>query len=219
MILLLLILLYIPFYAYGNELYSINKTTIQKGQFGYLYLFGEIKNNSEKILTNITLSANFIDFDNNIIGTYARSPEIDTLNPNQFSPFEIIYLDPNTITKVRNFSLSVDYKIGKAKPNLLYIDHINNRLDFTGFYYINGEITNIGTHPANNVTVVATIYDLDGNIIGITKAITEPFIIEPQNKGAFGLAVNAKKISFKIKDFILQAYSDKYLSNIFNQTR
>ena len=91
MILLFLILLYIPFYVYGNELYSINKTTLQKDQFGYLHLFGEIKNNSEKILTNITLSANFIDCDNNIIGAYARSPEINTLNPNQFSPFEIIY--------------------------------------------------------------------------------------------------------------------------------
>jgi hypothetical protein len=213
MIILFLILLYIPFYVYGNELYSINKTTLQKDQFGYLHLFGEIKNNSEKILTNITLSSNFIDFDNNIIGTYARSPEINTLNPNQFSPFEIIYLDPNTITKVKNFSLSVDYQIGKAKPNLLSIDHINNRLDFTGFYYINGEIKNIGTHSANNVTVIATIYDLHGNIIGITKAITEPFVIGAKNKAAFGLAVNDKTVASKIKDFAIQAYSDIYLSN------
>ncbi len=74
----------------------------------------------------------------------------------------------------------------------------------------------MGTDTANNVTVVATIYDLDGNLIGITKAITEPFIIASQNKAAFGLAVNAKTVSFKIKNFILHAYSDKYLSNTFN---
>ena len=216
MILLFLILLYIPFYVYGNELYSINKTTLQKDQFGYLHLFGEIKNKSEKTLTNLTLSSNFSDVDNNIIGTYSRSPEINTLNPNQFSPFEIIYLDPNSIDKVKNYSLSVEYKVGKEKPNLLSIDNVNDRLDFTGFYYINGEITNIGIKTAYNVTVVVTIYDRDGNIIGITKAITEPFIIASQNKAAFGLAVNAKTLSFKIKDFILQAYSDKYLSNTFS---
>ena len=213
MILLFLILLYIPYYVYANELYSINKTTLHKDQFGYLYLFGEIKNNSEKSLTNITLSANFLDFDNNILGTYSRNPEINTINPNQFSPFEIIYLDPNTIAKVKNFSFSVDYQIGKEKPNLLSLDHLNSRLDFTGFYYINGEITNIGNNTANNVTVVATIYDLNGNIIGITKAITEPFVIGSKNKAAFGLAVNDKTVSFKIKGFTLQAYSDKYLSN------
>lgn len=213
-ILLFLFLLYIPFYASGNELYSINKTKLQEDQFGYLHLFGEIRNNSEKSLTNITLSAKFFDLNNNILGTYSRSPEINTLNPNQFSPFEIIYLNRDTIDKVRNFSFSVDYKVGQEKPNLLSIDHINNRLDFTGFYYINGEITNIGTNTANNVTVVATIYDLDGNILGITKAITEPFVIGSKNIAAFGLAINDKTIAFKIKDFTLQAYSDIYLSNI-----
>lgn len=215
-ILLFVILFYIPVYSYENELYSIDKTSLQKDEFGYLHLFGEIKNKSEKTLTNITLSSNFSDINNNVIGTYSRSPEINTLNPNQFSPFEIIYLDPNSIDKVKNYSLSVEYKVAKEKPNLLSIDHVNDRLDFTGFYYINGEITNRGTDTANNVTVVATIYDLDGNLIGITKAITEPFIIASQNKAAFGLAVNAKTVSFKIKNFILQAYSDKYLSNTFN---
>jgi hypothetical protein len=214
-ILLFLILLYIPFYGYGNELYSINKTTLQKDQFGYLRLFGEIKNTSEKNLTNITLSANFLDLENNILGTYSRSPEINTLNPNQFSPFEIIYLDPNTIDNVRNFSFSVNYKFGKEKPNFLFINDINKRLDFNGFFYINGEITNIGTNTANNVTVVATVYDIDGKIIGITKAITEPFVIGSKNKAAFGLAVNDKTVAFKIKDFVLQAYSDIYLSNTF----
>ena len=218
-ILLIIFLIYIPLYSYENELYSIDKTTLQKDEFGYLHLFGEIKNKSEKTLTNITLSSNFSDLNNNVIGTYSRSPEINTLNPNQSSPFEIIYLDSNSIDKVKNYSISVEYIIGNEKPNLLFINHVNDRLDFTGFYYINGEITNFGSATAYNITVVATLYDVYENIIGITKAITEPFIIEPQNKGAFGLAVNAKKISFKIKDFILQAYSDKYLSNIFNQTR
>lgn len=215
-ILLFIILFFIPVDSYENEIYSIDKTTLQKDKFGYLHLFGEIKNKSEKTLTNITLSSNFSDLDKNVIGTYSRSPELNTLNPNQFSAFEIIYLDRNSIDKVKNYSLLVEYKVGKEKPNLLSIDHVNDRLDFTGFYYINGEITNIGTNTAYNVTVVATIYDLDGNIIGITKAITEPFIITSQNKAAFGLAVNAKTISSKIKDFVLQAYSDKYLSNTFN---
>ena len=218
-ILLFIILFYNPVYSSKHEIYSIDKTNLQIDEFGYLHLFGEIKNKSEKTLTNITISSNFSDLNNNIIGIYSRSPEINTLNPNQSSPFEIIYLDPNSIDKVKNYSLSVEYKVGKEKPNLLSINHVNDRLDFTGFYYINGVITNFGSATAYNITVVATIYDIDENIIGITKAITEPFIIEPQNKAAFGLAINAKTESFKIKEFILQAYSDKYLSNIFNQMK
>lgn len=216
---LLILLLFLPVYfisyAYGNEIYTIDKTTLKENEFGYLYLFGEIKNNSDKTITNITLSSQFLDINNNVLGNYSRNPEINTLNPNQSSPFEIIYLEPTSIEKVVNFSISVDYKIGKEKPKLLYIDDVNDRLDFTGLYYINGEITNTGTNTANNVTVIAIIYDKDEKILSITKAITEPFVIVPKDKAAFGLAFNAKSDAQQINDFSLQAYSDNYLSNTF----
>lgn len=215
LILLFLLLFFIPSFIHGNEFYSIDKATLKEDEFGYLHLFGEIKNNSDKTITNITLSSKFLDIDNNVIGIYTRTPEINTLNPNQSSPFDIIYLEPTSVEKIKNFSLSAEYKVGKEKPQLLYINHINDRLDFTGFYYINGKITNKGTFTANNVTIIATIYDKDKNIIGITKAITEPFVIGSKDKAAFGLAINARTDASKMKDFSLQAYSDNYLSNTF----
>ncbi|MGE0242954.1 MAG: FxLYD domain-containing protein [Nitrososphaeraceae archaeon] len=216
---IIFILLNSPSYVSGNELYSINKISLQKDKFGYLHLFGEIRNISEKSLTNITLSFDFLDNNNNTLGSYFRDPEIDTLNPHQFSPFEIIYLDLNSVDNVKNYSYEVEYNISKEKPTLLKIDHVNNRLDFTGFYYINGKITNLGPKIANNVTVIATVFDHNDNILGITKAISEPFTIGIKENAAFGLAVNDKTISIKIKNYTLQAYSDKYLSNIFTIKR
>lgn len=216
---IIFILLDSPSYLYGNELYSINNISLQKDNFGYLHLFGEIINNSEKSLTNITLSFNFLDHNNNTLGSYFRAPEIDTLNPHQFSPFEIIYLDHNSVDKVKNYSYDVQYNISKEKPTLLKIDHVNNRLDLTGFYYINGKITNTGPDRANNITIIATMFDHNDNIIGITKAISEPFSIGHKEIAAFGLAFIDKTISLKIKDYTLQAYSDEYLSNIFTTKR
>ena len=213
------ILLNSPSYVSGNELYSINKISLHKDKFGYLHLFGEIRNISEKSLTNITLSFDFLDHNNNTLGSYFRESEIDTLNPHQFSPFEIIYLDLNSVDNVKNYSYEVEYNISKEKPTLLKIDHVNNRLDFTGFYYINGKITNLGPKIANNVTVIATVFDHNDKILGITKAISEPFTIGIKENAAFGLAVNDKTISIKIKNYTLQAYSDKYLSNIFTIKR
>ena len=216
---IIFMLLGCPSYLFGSEIYSINNISLQNDKFGYLHLFGKIINNSEKSLTNITISFNFLDHNNNTLGSYFRSPEIDTLNPRQFSPFEIIYLDQNSVDKVKDYSYDVDYSIGKEKPNFLKIEHLNNRLDLTGFYYINGKITNMGPERANNVTVIATMFDHNGNIIGITKAISEPFSIDPKESAAFGLAFIDKTISVKIKDYTLQAYSDKYLSNIFTTKR
>ncbi|MFB5601239.1 MAG: FxLYD domain-containing protein, partial [Nitrososphaeraceae archaeon] len=81
-----------------------------------------------------------------------------------------------------------------------------------GFYYINGQITNNGIENANNVTVVGTFYDKNGNVIGITEAITEPFSIPSKDSSAFGLTLTSKSQVSKVKDFSIKAYSDEYLS-------
>ena len=196
--------------------FTINNTSQYVDEFGYFYVLGEISNDSEESLVNITLKATFLDSDGRVLGEYFRNPEISVINPNEISPFEIIYLDPSTSEKVKNFTIATNFQIANkkdTKPEGLFIESVNSRLDFSGFYYINGKIKNEGIKNANNVTVVATIYDKKGNVIGITKSVTEPFVIPSGQTAAFGLAVTSKSSTFKISDFSLKAYSSEYLSH------
>ncbi|HET9774000.1 MAG TPA: FxLYD domain-containing protein [Nitrososphaeraceae archaeon] len=196
--------------------FTINNTSQYVDEFGYFYVLGEISNDSEESLVNITLKAKFLDSDGRVLGEYYRNPEISVINPNEISPFEIIYLDPSTSEKVKNFTIATNFQTANTqdtKPESLFIESVNSRLDFTGFYYINGKIKNEGIKNANNVTVVATIYDKKGNVIGITKSVTEPFVIPSGQTAAFGLAVSSKSSTFKISDFSLKAYSNEYLSH------
>ena len=209
----------VPAYASSvssSSSFAINNTSQYVDEFGYLYILGEISNHSEESLYNITLKATFFDSDGRVLGEYYRHPEISLINPNEISPFEIIYLDPSTSEKVKNFTIDTKFQTGNkldTKPESLFIESVNSRLDLTGFYYINGKIKNEGLQNANNVTVVATIYDKKGNVIGITKSVTEPFVIPPEQTAAFGLAVTSKSNTFKISDFSLKAYSSEYLSH------
>ena len=200
----------------SSSSFTINNTSQYVDEFGYLYILGEISNDSEESLSNITLKATFFDSDGRMLGEYYRHPEISVINPNEISPFEIIYLDPSTSEKVKNFTIDTKFQTGNkqnTKPESLFIESVNSRLDLTGFYYINGKIKNEGLQNANNVSVVATVYDKKGNVIGITKSVTEPFVIIPEQTSAFGLAVNSKSNTFKISDFSLKAYSNEYLSH------
>lgn len=200
----------------SSSSFTINNTSQYVDEFGYLYVLGEITNDSEESLSNITLKATFFDSAGRMLGEYYRHPEISVINPNEISPFEIIYLDPSTSDKVKNFTIDTKFQTGNkqdTKPESLFIESVNSRLDITGFYYINGKIKNEGLQNANNVTVVATVYDKKGNVIGITKSITEPFVIPTKQTAAFGLAVTSKSNTFKISDFSLKAYSNEYLSH------
>ena len=200
----------------SSPFFTVNSTSQYVDEFGYLYVLGEISNESEQPMVNITLKATFFDSEGQVLGEYYRHPEISVINPDEISPFEIIYLDPSTSDKVKDFKIATFYQTGNehyTKPENLFIESVNSRLDFTGFYYINGKIKNQGSENANNVTVVATVYDRNGNVIGLTKSITEPFVILPKETAAFGLAVTSKSNTFKISDFSLKAYSNEYLSH------
>ncbi|MDX1372431.1 MAG: FxLYD domain-containing protein [Nitrososphaeraceae archaeon] len=195
-----------------SEQYSIKNVEKYTDEFGYLYILGEIKNESKNPLVNITLIGNFYDRNGKLMDEYYRYPEITTLNPFENSPFQIIYLDPSTSNKVNNYTITAKYQTGKIKPAELIVESLNDKFDINGFYYINGNLKNNGTEEANNVTVIATIYDKDGKVIGLTKAITVPFSIPSKGFGAFSLVITFKSQAPKIQDFSVKAYSDKYLS-------
>ena len=60
-------------------------------------------------------------------------------------PFEILYIDTKTTKIVKDFRLSAIVLTVKGKPNALKVFSDSSRLDISGFYYINGGISNEGS--------------------------------------------------------------------------
>lgn len=184
--------------------------------FGYLHLMGQIKNNLNMPLENVTVESTFFDQDNKILGQYERKAELGVIDSNKTSPFEIIYLDTTTAQNIKNYTLSVKhYDVGTSKEKLLSIETVSSRPDISGFFYINGKIKNNGDKHATNAMIIATFYNNEGNVIGVSKAIVEPINIAKGRDGGFGLVFVEKELSFKIKNFALNAFSDQYVSEPF----
>ena len=81
-----------------------------------------------------------------------------------------------------------------------------------GFYYINGRISNEGSITATDSSVVATLYDKDGKVIAIGRALAEPVNILPDSLANFGIAVVEKSQVNKTRGYSLMAFSTQYLS-------
>ena len=192
-----------------------NNTSTYLDEFGYLHLYGEVINISNQPINNILLNAKFYDDKDNVLGKYFRYSEISTLFPNQSSPFEIIFLDRDNSKNIKDYDILLSYnhtKYNNTKlPNLL-ITEITERFDISGFYYINGKIYNLGNKDSSNSTVVATLYDKKGNVIDISRAITEPFTIPPNSEAAFSLTVVNKDTSLRLTEMHVSAESVEYVS-------
>jgi len=200
--------------AYSNSQtdFMVLRTNTILDNYGYLHLFGELKNISNEPTENIIIFATFFDVLGIPIGNASASTAIRNLNSGYTSPFELLLLDKNVARNVHDFSLQIKSDRGVEKNYLLEFTSVRPRLDIFGFYYIYGKVVNDGNETATNSLIISAFYDKNGKIIDITKAMAEPVNITTGYSASFSILMDKKEESHKIRNFSLIADSDQYLS-------
>jgi hypothetical protein len=196
----------------ANDDFRIQNTSSFIDESSIMHIYGEIVNTSNRSLSNVTVKGSFYDNSGKLLNDYQRVCELPTVNPSGICPFEILYIDTRTTKAVKDFKLSAVGTPAKEKPNALKVFSEGFRLDISGFYYINGRILNEGSEISTLTTVVATLYDKDGKVIALGRALAEPVSISPDNRASFGIAVTEKKQTYKTNSYSLIVYSNQYLS-------
>lgn len=200
--------------AFAASDFLIQKTSSFVDENKIMHVYGEVKNISNKTTTNVIVKGSFFDVDGTLLNHFQRTCELPTINSGGICPFEILYIDAKTTNRVKDFKLSATGIItDESKPTTLKIYSDNSRLDIFGFYYINGRISNEGSLTAANSSVVASLYDKDGKVIAIGRALAEPINIPSGNQASFGIAVTEKSQTYKTKSYSLVAYSDQGVSS------
>jgi hypothetical protein len=178
-----------------------------------MHVYGQVKNMADKAMTNVVVKAFFYDGIRKLLNEFQRSCELRTINPSSMCPFEILYIDTKTVGKIKDFKLSaIGTPTDNSKLTALKIYSDNSKLDILGFYYINGRILNEGPLTATDSLAIGTLYDKDGNVIAIARALAEPVNIAPNSQAAFGLVATQKLQTHKVKSYSLIVDSDQYVS-------
>lgn len=199
-------------YSSSQSDFIVQRTNTILDNYGYLHLFGELKNISNEPKNNIIIFATFLDARGMPIGNASASTAARNLNSGYTSPFEVLFLNKNIVNNVHDFSLQIKSERGVDKNYLLKFTSVRPRLDIFGFYYIYGKVLNNGNETAANSVIIAAFYDKNGKTIDITKAMTEPVNITSGSSASFSILMDKKEMSYKIRNFSLIADSDQYLS-------
>ena len=198
----------------ANDDFMIQNTSSLIDESALIHIYGEVRNISEMSIANVTIKGSFYDSRGKLLNVYQRTCELPTVNAGGVCPFEILYIDTKTTNNVKDFKLSALGTVtNMSKPTTLKLYSENSKLDILGFYYINGRISNEGSVTATDSSVVATLYDKDGKVIAIGRALAEPVNILPDSQANFGIAVTEKSQAYKIKSYSLMAYSTQYTSS------
>jgi hypothetical protein len=204
-----------------SQIYAQNEFVVQKtssfiDENKIMHVCGELRNLSQNAFTNVIVKGSFYNSDAKLLNEFQRSVELRTINPGEYSPFEILYIDSKTVDQIKSFKVSVqggtNVTRANPKPVTLLVQPSNARLDIFGIYYINGKVVNNGMQTATNTFITAALYDKNGSLIAIGRGLAEPLNITSHSNAAFGLVVTERSQTFKTKNYSLIAESDKSIS-------
>jgi hypothetical protein len=197
-------------FSFSNQFSYVDETKI-------MHVLGEIRNESDTAMGNVRIMISFYDREGNLLEEFQRVPALRVINPGESSPFEILYIDQQTVDVVANFTMSATGRETEQKEKQLKIISSNSRLDVLGIYYINAAARNEGQETATNAIMIATLYDKDGRVVAVSKALAEAgqgsSNMTAGSEAPFGIAVTEKLQTYKTARYSLVADSDQYASD------
>lgn len=198
--------------GYSLENFSVLEHNKVVDQNGFIHLFGQIRNISNETQSTITAHAEFYDKSGHNIGKASGIISVRSLDIGEISPFEIIFLDKNHNNQFFNYTLNFTSETGVNKPDNLILTYLKSRPDIFGYYYVSGRIFNMGNDTATNVLAIASFFDDNGRMIGLSSAIAEPSNMTSHSTSSFTVVMDDKLHSSKINNYSLTVDSDQYTS-------
>jgi len=177
------------------------------GNDGVTHIVGEIINDSDKPLNQISISAALYS-DNHIVHQTSSEPLINLIMPGMKGVFDIMIFD--NISQTDHYVLDLDYKVTQPKSQVIEItssELIRGQFDNI---IIQGTVVNNGDATANMVKVTATLYDRDGNVVAVSQDRTEPDYLRASDESFFVVTVQDKLQADKVVDYSIVAESEEY---------
>jgi hypothetical protein len=179
------------------------------GDDGSFHIVGEIVNNLEAPLNQINVHISLFDEDQQLIQKKDAKSWVNTVMPGMRGPFDLI-LTSNEAKDIRSYSLELDYQISPPKSQVIDITDSELTRDDHDNLMITGTVANNGEITANTISVIATLYDKQGNVAAVAKVNPKPDYLRAEDTAFFLISVPDKIQTRGVNDYTLIAESEEY---------
>ncbi len=205
---LLLVILFIFGISSAWAEVSIQNDQYYIGSDGSLHIVGEIHNQLDVPLNQIDVYVTLYA-ENEIVDTVRTSSLVNTIMPGMKGPFDLV-ITGQKAQMIDDYSVYVDYKVSLPKSQVIDIISSDISLDKFDNLMITGMVANNGEITANAISIVATLYDREGNVAAVSKSLARPDYLRSNDEIFFLVPVTDKLQTTSIVDYTLVAESEEY---------
>ena len=174
-----------------------------------VHIVGEIVNNLEIPLNQIYVKVDLFDENQQLIQTKETNSLVNIIMPGMKGPFDLI-LTNKEAKNAKSYTLELRYQSSPPKSQVIDITESSLTRDNHNNLMITGTVANNGEITANMVSVVATLYDNQGNVAAVSRVNPEPDYLRAEDSAFFVLSVPDKIQTEEINDYTLIAESEEY---------
>ena len=179
------------------------------GDDGSVHIVGEIVNNLDIPLNQIHVQIDLFDENQQLIQTKETNSLVNTIMPGMKGPFDLI-LTNSEAKNVKSYSMELNYQSSPPKSQVIDITESSLSRDNHNNLMITGTVANNGEITANMVSVIATLYDKQGNVAAVSSVNPEPDYLRAEDSAFFVLSVPDKIQTEEINDYTLIAESEEF---------
>ncbi|WP_299292028.1 DUF3426 domain-containing protein [Nitrosopumilus sp.] len=194
--------------------FAFAEVTIQNdqkyiGDDGSLHIVGEIINDLEAPLNQISVHVTLFNENQNVIAVKETNSLVNTVMPGMKGPFDLILINEEAVN-TESYILELDYEISPPKSQVIEITESELSRDNLGNLMIKGTVANQGEFTANTVAVIATLYDNEGNVAAVSRVHPEPDYLKTKDNAFFLISVPDKIQTQGIDKYELIAESEEF---------
>lgn len=174
-----------------------------------LHVVGEITNNLKVPLSQINVIITLFDENKNQILVKEVNSLVNTIMPGMKGPFELV-ITGQRAQIIDDYSFEIDYKVSGPKSQVIDVTSSDITRDKFDNLVITGTVANNGEITANAISIVATLYDREGNVAAVSKSLAKPDYLRSNDEVFFLVPVTEKQQTPSVVDYTLVAESEEY---------
>ena len=175
---------------------------------GSLHIVGEIHNQFDMPLNQIDVHVTLYS-ENEIIDTVRTSSLVNTIMPGMKGPFDLV-ITGQKAQIIDDYTMEVSYKVSSPKNQVIDVTSSDISRDKFDNLIITGTVVNNGESTANAISIVATLYDKEGNVAAVSKSLARPDYLRSNDEVFFLVPVTDKQQTISVVDYNIVAESEEY---------
>ena len=179
------------------------------GGDGSLHIVGEVYNGLDAPLGQVAVDVRVHDSHGGEVATGSGWSLINTVMPGMVGPFDIVITDADT-RRAHDYIATVDYSVRPPKSQVIDVTSATLERSSQGDLFITGTVVNRGQSTANMISVVATIYDRDGNVATVARTQPEPDYLRADHEWVFVVPIPERDQTREVAGYALIAESEEY---------